>query len=87
MVNLNNDNDPMLFSVELPSGDRLILQFMEVFADLQTQVGTTEPTPPQVLAAIRRAARTPEVAASATDPVLLAAWHRISTVVGTQGNA
>ena len=86
MVNLTNDNDPMLFSVELPNGERLVLQFMEIFADLQTQMGTAEPTTAQVISTIRRMSRTPDAAASASDAVLMAVWHRVSTAVGQAGN-
>jgi len=86
MINLSDDNDPMLFAVSLPQGT-LILQFMEVAAAIAaSQRPDAEPTQADVLAAIRTASRTPDVAGALPDNVLIAAWHRINKAVETAGN-
>ena len=86
MIDLSDDNDPMLFAISLPQG-KLVLQFMEVVAHIQaTQNPATEPTPESIVAAIRKASRTPEVAGAVPDHVLIAAWHRVNKAVEAAGN-
>lgn len=87
MQTLDDDNDPMLFAVTVPNG-KLIVQYMEVLTAVQASLpsGTTEPTPQMILAAIRSTARTLDVAKEATDPVLMAAWLRMTNKVQASGN-
>jgi hypothetical protein len=86
MIDLNDDNDPMLFAVNTPNG-QLIVQYMEVVANLQhVMVNGQDPTPADICAAIRSTSRTPAVASTASDAVLFAAWHRMSTRVNEKGN-
>jgi hypothetical protein len=88
MIDLNDDNDPMLFSVQLPTGDRLVVQYMEVMAELQSFAGdAANPDISLVLRAIRSAARTKAVASTASDASLVAAWYRMTDAVNRQGNA
>lgn len=85
MIELNDDNDPMLFAIGLPNG-RLIIQFMEVVATLQAVVPQgAEPSPHHIVDAIRKSSRTPEVAATASDAMLAAAYHRIAMAVEREG--
>lgn len=84
MIDLNDDNDPMLFSVTLPSG-KLICQYMEVLATVQGMTDK-EPTIEHVVRAIRESSRTPEVAKATPDAMLVAAWQRMSKAVDAQGN-
>lgn len=86
MIHLSDEDDPMLFSLALPSG-QLIVQYMEVLALLQAKVPAgTDPTPGQIVEGLREACRTPEVAKQASDHVLLAAWARMSGRVQAAGN-
>lgn len=84
MIHLDDDNDPMLFSVVLPNGT-LILQYMEVLVALQAVVNSSEPTHAQIAHAIRSACRSTTVAADASDAHLIAAWHRIGVAVMSAG--
>jgi hypothetical protein len=84
MIDLNDDNDPMLFAVTLPIG-KLVCQYMEVVASVQG-ITDKEPTMENIVRAIREASRTPDVAKSAPDAVLVAAWQRMSKAVDAQGN-
>lgn len=86
MIDLNDENDPQLFAVTIPSG-RLILQYMEVVAGLRCIVTEgTEPTVPQIARAVRESARTKDVAASAGDAELFAAFLRVQARVSAAGN-
>lgn len=84
MIDLNDQNDPLLFKVTVPSGD-LIVQWTEVIAALAPQASET-PGVGDVAAAIRKVARTPEVAANATDEILFAVFARIGKAVERAGN-
>lgn len=86
MIELNDENDPMLFALTLPSG-RLIMQYMEIGAVLQGIAGTATPTFEQVVRAVREGARTKDVAASAPDAELFAAFERVARRVQQSGNA
>lgn len=83
MIDLNSDNDPLLFRVEIPTGS-LILQWTEVLAAIGTK--QEQPGIEEVAAAMRKMARTPEVAAAASDAVLFAVFVRIAKAVEKQGN-
>jgi hypothetical protein len=86
MIDLNEDNDPMLFAVNTPVG-QLIVQYMEVVASLQNvMINNQEPTPSDICNAIRSNSRTPSVASLASDAVLFAAWHRMTMRVNEKGN-
>jgi hypothetical protein len=86
MIDLNDENDPMLFAVTLPNG-RLIVQYMEVVATIQGMVANgSDPGIPEVCRAIRDMSRTPEVAKGASDAVLTAAWARMTQAVNSAGN-
>jgi hypothetical protein len=84
MIDLNDQNDPLLFKVTVPSGD-LIVQWTEVIAALAPQASEA-PGVGDVAAAIRKVARTPDVAASATDEILFAVFARIGKAVERAGN-
>lgn len=83
MIDLNSDNDPLLFRVEIPSG-ALIVQWTEVLAVLAARGG--EPGIPEVADAIRKVARTPDVAANASEEALFAVFARIGKAVQQAGN-
>lgn len=86
MIELNADNDPMLFAVQLPVG-QLVVQYMEVIATIHAGMSPdTEPKPDEIVAAIRKASRTPEVASVASDAHLIASWARMSQRVASAGN-
>jgi len=85
MIDLNDENDPLLFSVSVPNG-RLICQYMEVVATVQAiSPNGTEPNTDIVIRAIRQSSRTPEVAREARDEWLIAAWHRMTTAMEASG--
>ena len=86
MIELNNENDPLLFSITIPSG-RLVLQWHECIAVLQKMNITGEPSLKHVVDAVRSAARTPEVAKESSDEALFAAFARIATAAEKSGNA
>ena len=85
MIDLNSDNDPLLFRVGLPNG-ALIVQWTEVIAALAVKGSGAEPGVPDVAAAIRKVARTPDVAAQASDESLFAAFARMGKAVEQAGN-
>lgn len=86
MIDLNDENDPMLFAVTLPNG-RLIVQYMEVVSTIQGIIsGSTDPGIPEICRAIRECSRTPEVAKNASDAMLTAAWARMTQAVNSAGN-
>lgn len=82
MIDLNSDNDPLLFRAELPSGV-IILQFHEIIAAIGKK---DEYQLSDVTAAIRKVARTPEVAAAATDEQLFGLFVRIKNAAERAGN-
>lgn len=77
MIELNDDNDPMLFCIGFPQG-RLICQLHEVVSFLESSVpqGGT-PTKAHVIDAIRKTSRTPDVALALPDEMLFAAYTRM----------
>lgn len=87
MIELNDDNDPYLFAITLPSG-RIVMQYMETLVALRASCPEgREPTIEETARAIREAARTKDVAAGATDAELFAAWVRMHAKVNELGNA
>lgn len=89
MIDLNDENDPMLFAITLPTG-RLVLQFMEVVAEINAIMPAGQDKEAQVptellCRAIRKVARNPAVAANAPDHQLVAAWGRMSQAVESSG--
>lgn len=84
-VNLTDDDDPLLFSLTLPEGV-LILQWAEVLAALAKSNVTGTPEVQQVADAIRKVARSKDVAAACSDERLFAAFARIGKVADAQGN-
>lgn len=85
MIELTNDNDPLLFSVTLPIGN-LICQYMEVVVTIQAICPTSsEPTADMVVQAIRKSSRTPEIAAAANDEWIISAWHRMTKALEASG--
>jgi hypothetical protein len=85
MIELNDDNDPLLFAASLPNGI-LICQYMEVVVTIQAGCPTgVEPTTEMVVQAIRKASRTPDVAALANNEWLVAAWHRMTRALEASG--
>lgn len=88
MIDLTDDNDPMLFGMTLPSGERLVVQYMEALSTLQAKIpqGGGDPTRDMIVAAIRESARTKSAAENAPDAVLFGAWYRMTTAVQAAGN-
>jgi hypothetical protein len=84
MIDLNEDNDPLLFRVQIPSG-ALIVQWTEVCAAAQP-TSDAAPNMQSLAAAVRKVSRTPDVAAQATDEVLVAVCERIARAIKTSGN-
>lgn len=84
MIDLNDEDDPLLFRVQVPAGS-LIAQWNEVLAAL-AKPGAAEPTVQDVAAAIRKVSRTPAVAADTPDEILFAAFARMSKAVERAGN-
>lgn len=84
MIDLNEDNDPLLFRVQIPTG-ALIVQWTEVCAAAQPS-SDAKPTVKDLAAAVRKVSRTPDVAASATDEVLVAVCERIAKAIKNAGN-
>ena len=87
MKNLTDDNDPLLFAIDLPAG-KLIVQYLEVMAAVQAALPSDqkEPDPSIVLKCLRECSRTPDVAKSLSDPMLLAAWMRVMQAAESAGN-
>lgn len=85
MIDLSDNDDPMLFAVTVPQG-RLVCQFMEVIAAAQGIAFGKEPTVQDLCRAIREASRTPDVAKAAPDHVLIAAFSRMQKAVESAGN-
>jgi hypothetical protein len=85
MIDLNDENDPLLFCVTLPCG-KLIFQFAEVGIAIQeeTAAGAT-PTTASIAAAIRKVARTKDTAEAATPEQIVAAFSRASDAVERAG--
>jgi hypothetical protein len=83
MIELKDENDPLLFRVQIPTGS-LIVQWTEVCA--AAQQADRAPTVADLANAVRKVARTPEVAASATDEMLVAVCERIARTLKNAGN-
>jgi hypothetical protein len=84
MIDLALDNDPLLFRVEIPSG-ALVVQWNEALAALSGKQDAA-PQVADVAAALRKVARTPEVAAGASDEILFAVFARMGKAVEQAGN-
>ncbi len=84
MIDLTAADDPMLFRIELPTGE-LIVQWNEILACMAGK-SNPEPSVQDVAAAIRKVARTPAAAQEASDEVLFAAFARIGQAVNRLGN-
>lgn len=84
MIDLNENDDPLLFRAQVPAGS-LVMQWTEVLAAL-AKPGQGEPSVQDVAAAIRKVARTPEVAAGSTDEILFAVFARAAKAVERAGN-
>ena len=87
MIDLNEENDPMLFRVTIPTG-ALVIQWNELVASVQKRsiAGGEQPTVADIANAIRTVARTPEVAQQAADEVLFAVFARLGKAVQNAGN-
>ena len=87
MIDLNEDNDPMLFRVTIPTG-ALVIQWNELVASVQKRsiAGGEQPTVADIANAIRAVARTPEVAQEGADEVLFAVFARLGKAVQNAGN-
>lgn len=86
MKELDDNNDPMLFGMTLPCG-RIVVQYMEVLAAVQAVMPDgAEPKTSDIVNAIRQTSRTPEIAALASDAMLVAAWHRMTVAIEKAGN-
>lgn len=82
MIDLTSDNDPLLFRAEVPAGF-VIIQWNEVIAAIgqKDQYELAD-----VTAAMRKVARTPEVAAQATDEQLFGLFVRMKAAAERVGN-
>lgn len=86
MIEINDDNDPMMFCRTLPAGV-LIFQFHEVAATLLEKMpADTAPALVDVVEAMRKSSRTPEVAAAATPAQLYATYLTVAQRVQNTGN-
>jgi hypothetical protein len=86
MIELNDDNDPNLFAISLPSG-RIVMQYMEALVALRAICPEgRDPTIAETAQAIRESSRTKATALVATDGELFAAWHRMHAKVTELGN-
>lgn len=85
MIDLTENDDPMLFRLQTPAG-ALVMQWNEVIACLSKLGTQAEPSVADVAAAIRKVSRTPEVAAGCSDEILFAAFARVSKAVDQAGN-
>jgi hypothetical protein len=86
MIDLNDDNDPMLFRATCAAGV-LVFQYMEVVFTLQGGGNIdANPDSQKIIAAMRQASRTPDIAKQAEDAVLMAIWHRMSIAVNNSKN-
>ena len=83
MINLTPDTDPLLFRVEIPSG-ALVVQWNEALAALSGKQDG-QPQVADVAAALRKVARSPEVAANASDEILFAVFARMGQAVEQAG--
>jgi hypothetical protein len=86
MIDLNDENDALLFACTIPAG-RLIVQFHEVVAALESRCQGADPSTADLVAVIKEVSRTPDVACMATDAQLVAVWTRIAKAAQTAGNA
>ncbi len=84
MIDLNENDDPLLFRAQVPAGS-LIVQWNEMLAVL-AKPAAGEPGVQDVAAAIRKVSRTPEVATQSTDEVLFAVFARMGKAVEAAGN-
>ncbi len=84
MIDLNENDDPLLFRAQVPAGS-LVIQWTEVLAAL-AKPGQQEPGVQDVAQAIRKVSRTPEVAAESTDEILFAVFARAAKAVERAGN-
>jgi hypothetical protein len=82
MIDLNSDNDPLLFRAELPVGV-IIVQFHEIIAAIGRK---DDYEIADVTAAMRKVARTPETAAAASDEQLFGLFIRIKNAAERSGN-
>lgn len=86
MIDLNDDNDPYLFAVTFPGG-KLVVQYMEVLAAMREAiVADATPTSEDIVAAVRKASRTPDLAGNLADYEIIAAWHRMTKAMEKAGN-
>lgn len=88
MIDLNEENDPMLFRITVPSG-ALIVQWNELVAAVQKRnqsASGSSVTVAEIADAIRSVSRTPDVAAAAADEVLFAVFARLGKAVQSAGN-
>jgi|LakMenEpi03Aug12_release.lakeMendotaPanAssembly.Ray.scaffolds.fasta_scaffold716330_3 hypothetical protein len=86
MIDLNDENDPLLFACSIPAG-RIIVQFHEVVAALEAKCQGKEPSTEDLVAVLKEVSRTPDVASMATDAQLIAVWTRIAKAAQSAGNA
>lgn len=84
MIDLNDNDDPLLFGADI-GGGKLIFQYTEVVAALGGMV-KEQPEVADVARAMRKAARTPEVAQATSDEKLFALFVRVAKMVEKQGN-
>jgi hypothetical protein len=85
MIDLNDNDDPLLFAADVGHG-KLIFQYTEVVAALGGLV-KDQPEVADVVRAMRKASRTPEIAAETPDEKLFALFVRVAKLVEKQGNA
>lgn len=84
MIDLNDNDDPLLFAADLGTG-KFIFQYTEVVAALGG-ISKDQPEVRDVAVAMRKMSRTPEIAAQITDEKLFALFVRVAKMVEKQGN-
>jgi len=84
MIDLNEDNDPLLFRIQIPTGS-LIVQWTEVCAAAQVEQGKM-PSVKDLANAVRKVSRTKEVSDAASDEMLVAVCERIAKAIKNAGN-
>ena len=85
MIELTNENDPLLFCVTMPDDSRLVVQWNECLASIQKMNIEGEPSVEQISQALRSSARTKDIAARSSDESLFAVFARIVEALDKTG--
>jgi hypothetical protein len=86
MIDLTDENDPMLFCATVENGGKIIIQYMELSARIAEKCGERSPTQEDIVTAMRETARTREIAQSVPSHVLVSLFFRMTRAVDSAGN-